>query len=89
MASYIDKWHTKNIKDHGFENDDDFEELKVSPVKVEKTMVLDDDDFDFLRKGTYKLFSAPRNYNFNINYKGDPASPRKRASRKQAANARG
>ena len=37
MANNIEKWHNKNIVDHGFENDDDFEQLKVSPNKFDKT----------------------------------------------------
>lgn len=40
---------------------------------------------DFLRKGTFKFFTGNRNYSF----RGDPGSPRKRASKKAAANARG
>ena len=87
MANNIDKWHGKNIVDHGFENDDDFEELKTSPNKFEKTQVIDDDDLAFLRKGTFKIFQPnPRNFSFRGN---DQGSPRKRASKKNAAAARG
>ena len=81
LATNIDKWHSKNIIDCGFENDDDFEELKSSPNKFEKTQVIDDEDLNFLRKGTFKLFTVePRNFTFRG--EREPASPRKRASKK-------
>ena len=87
MADNIDKWHNQNIVDNGFENDNDFECLKASPNKFEKKLTtVSDDDLNYLRKGTFKFHIGNRNTSF----RGlEPASPRKRISKKAAANARG
>lgn len=82
MADNIDKWYDKNIVGVGFENDDDFENLKQSPDVFEKEE--ESDAPGLLRAGTFHL-----NINNFLRFRGGDQSPRKRASKKAAQNSRG
>ena len=79
MANNIDNWYEENILGVGFENDDDFENLKKSPINFDKKEE-DSSPFGLLRAGTFKL---SHHMQFKFRGGGDQ-SPRKRASKKQA-----
>ena len=63
MANNIDKWHEKNIVGVGFENDDDFENLKISPIDF--TVKEEDNHLSLLRAGTFKIFTGHRPWKWN------------------------
>lgn len=86
FACNVDQWYANNIENNYFKNDDDFEKLKKSPNKFEKKQQTEEDALDIYRQESFKLFTSSRAHSFKHS---SIQSPRKRASKKQAANARG